>query len=702
MGVDKADFSEIKDTMVSGQPLEWRRIAIESAGYVFLIWAAIVAFNVFAFTDPAARGLAYDGLSHIPQILTHLPRNVVLLLGLFVAVAASIAPGDALLRAFRIPPRDAFDRIAFGLIAGLVVLTIVAYALAALQLLRWEVEATLLIVGAVASASSIRRWVREAPLVPDSIRVPRALSIVVWFLLAASLYVALLAAVIPEIGFDARYYHLAEAERYAQHGGFYNLVAAERIWPFALPHYQETLYAFAWVLFGAIGAKLVSWMGAVATAVALVAFSRAWFSSTVAGAMAALMVVSTPVFAWSATTANNDLAAVPIVILALHAVLTWRANGSLWALGGAGLLAGFTYGIKPFGVFTVIALGIIAAWILITRRARRNVVASELAAYAACAVLGMLPALITATWMIGDPIFPLAVNAFPSRYGSASLGATVSTAVGTSLIGSLSLTRILSLPWLMTMQSATFRDLIGPIWLTLMPVWVAVPFLARRHAGVIRPLAAFAAIVTGLAYVGGAIELRYILVALPAVALLTSYGILCVDWSRARALQVILVASLVVFSALENGLVTPLQRNAEVAGVMGQEYFNWGYLYEGVPDAAIQLQFIPMLQYANAHLDPHHDKIYDAVGLQLMNVYSEVEIFNGTYFVSPGALHEWTLESPDAYAHLRECGCTYIVVPRETLATLRPAAVWRHLRFVVETGSMNGPTTRDELLKVVD
>ena len=100
-------------------PVDWRRLAVEAAGYVFLAWAALVAINVYAFNDPAARSAAGGELSHLPQILTHLPHNVALFFALIFALAAGIAPGDAVLRLFRLPYRDAFDRIAFGTVAGL-------------------------------------------------------------------------------------------------------------------------------------------------------------------------------------------------------------------------------------------------------------------------------------------------------------------------------------------------------------------------------------------------------------------------------------------------------------------------------------------------------------------------------------------------------------------------------------------------------
>ena len=676
---------------------QWRRIAAEAAGYVFLAWAALVAINVYAFTDPAAQSLAADDLSHVPLIITHLPRNFALVLALIFTLTAAIAPGDAVLRLFRLPYRDAFDRIAFGTAAGLAVLIALAYFLAAVQLLRWQVEALLLILGFAASVVSVRRWISAVPRRRDEVRTPRALVVIFWVLLGASLYIALLAALTPEIGYDARYYHLSEAQRYAQHGGFYNLVASERMWAYALPHYQETLYAFGWVLFGAIGAKLLAWGGAVATVLALVAFSRAWFSSTAVGVLAAMILFASPVVAWSSTTASNDLAPAPLVILALHALLCWRASGSRAALCAAGVFAGITYGIKSFGGFTIVAVGVIIAVIIITRRSTLKAAVGDLAAYAGCVIFALLPALITAEWMIGDPLFPFAANLFSSRYGSSHVSLSGIAAVYNSRLNP---GNVISLPWTVTVDSARFHNMVGPIWLTMLPFFLAVPFAVRRRADVIRPLAAFAAIYCAIVVASGAIEFRYVETALPAAALVISYGVLCLDWRAARALQTVLIAYIVVFAALDNGLVARLERNA--AAVMGPPYLNWAYLYESLPDSAIQLRYAPMLQYTNAHLDPRRDKIYDGVYLQVINVYSEVPLFNGTQYDGPTGAGEWTLASADAYDRLRDAGCTYVVVSKKMLATLEHASVRQHLAFVIATPSINDSKTEDVLLKVQD
>jgi hypothetical protein len=680
-------------------PVDWRRIAVEAAGYVFLAWAALVAINVYAFGDPAARTAMSDDLSHLPQILSHVPRNLGAFFGLIFTLAACIAPGDATLRLFRLPYRDAFDRIAFGLIAGLGVLIAVAYFLAAVQLLRWEIEAALLILGFVMSAIEVPRWLKKLPRLTDEIETPRALVVTFAIVLLAALYVALLSSVEPDVGFDARWYHLAQAERYAQHGGFYNLVASERMWAYAAPHYQETLYAFQWVLFGAVGAKLIAWGGALATVLGVVAFARAWLNSTGVGVLAAMILFASPIVVWSTTTSNNDLGAVPFVILALHALLWWRATGSTACLCATGVFAGITYGIKPFGGFTVVVIGAIVAAILLLRRASRKFVVAQLAGYTGSAVLAVLPALVTAQWMIGDPFFPVGATFFPTQFGASHVNSILSL-IATAHHSYLNPVNLLSLPWAITVDSVSFRDLLGPVWLATLPLLLAVPFVARHQSSVIRILAAFVVMFCAFVIVSGAVEFRYAESVLPAVALLIAYGVLCLNWRAARALQAVIVIVIVAFAVLDNSLLRFDQRNAMTPGVMGPVYLNWAYLYDGQPESLVQLQYAPMLQYTNAHLDPRRDKIYDGVHLILMNVYSDVPMFNGSAFDSPEALGEWTLTSPDASARLREAGCTYIVVPREILPSLKHASIWRHLTFVTATPSMNGPKTEDELFKV--
>lgn len=680
--------------MAAGEPSPPRShsLGFTALAVGFVAWACVVAANVYAFGDPAARAVASLNLSHLGQILTHVPRNAPLVIGLFVTLVAAIAPGDAVLRALRLPARDWFDRLAFGAVAGLGVLIATAYALASLQALRPLVEWPLVAGGFVFSVVAIRRWIATEPAVPDAVVVPRGLTLPVWILLGAALCVCLLGALTPDVGFDARWYHLAQAQRYAQHGGFYNLVAAERIWTFALPHYQETLYAFGWAMFGHIGAKLFAWGDAIVTVLAVVAFARAWFGVTAAGALAALLVFATPVVAWSTTTANTDLAASPFVILALHATLTWQATGRLRPLLGAGLFAGLTYGIKPFGALSVVALALVIGWLSHRARAGARGVARDVGSFVAAAFLPMLPALLTAAWMIGDPFFPAAAKLFSARYGGIATTAVLSDAAATARAEHLRPDRLLALPWSLTVHAARYRALMGPIWLAAAPLWIAVPFVAKRDAGVVKPMFAYVAAFCGLMFLNGALvlETRYIETVLPIIGLLIGYLIFRFDWAQAPATRGALLVVLLVFSGLGNELVVPLERDALNGRVMGAEYFDFAYLYEGKREADVQQHYAPVLEYTDAHLDPQRDKIYDDVKLSYFNLYSRVPIFNGKASGGPARLNEWTLSSPDAYIRLTRERCTYVITSKTNVAVLMQAPVWRHLRFVAEFPSYAG------------
>lgn len=700
MGEDTISASGSGAKLGSTDAAPWRPTALAVVGFGTLIWAVFVAVYIFAFTADPYRAVAVANLAHLPQILTHLPQHAVLLLATLATLVAGIAPGDALLRAFRISARDAFDRIGFATAAGIAVLTGIAYALAAAQLLRVAVEVPILAAGVVLSAMSVRRWLREMPRVPDSVRVPRAVTVLLWLALAAALYINLLAALTPENGHDGRWYHLTEAERYAQHGGFYNLVAAERLLPYALPHYEETLYAFQWVLFGAIGSKMMAWGGAVGTVLALVAFSRVWFSCTAVGVLASAILFTTPVLAWSTTTANNDIAAIPFVVLAFHAILTWQLSGASPPLYAAGLFAGMTYGIKQFGAFTVLALGIVAAGLLIARRVRRKRVAAELAAFAAWSLLGLVPALISAAWMVGNPFYPLFTGIIPTQYGGGMVGTQTSAFIASHLVEHLSPSYLLSLPWSMTMDPVGHRDAIGPVWLAMLPLCVASLFFKVSHAHIIRPLVAFVSIFSAIVLLSGAVEARYIASALALAALLIAYCVFCLDWRAARPVQTALIASLIAFTLADNPLLFSLQRDAFGPGVMGSLNLTWPFVYEGLPDRNIQLKYAVTLEYANAHLVAGRDKIYDATKLQYFNVYSEIALFNGSLPDGPAAFNEWTLVSPDAYERLREAGCTYVVVYKSYVPTLRASKLWKHLQFVMEDASTDGPTVPEVLYKI--
>ena len=106
------------------------------------------------------------------------------------------------------------------------------------------------------------------------------LDVVLVLLIAGLLYLALLGALMPEVQFDARWYHLGSAAHYVEVGHFYNIVAATHDPAMGLNPYQEIAYTGFYALSGSHGAKVFAFWDAPLICAAMVAFARAHLNST--------------------------------------------------------------------------------------------------------------------------------------------------------------------------------------------------------------------------------------------------------------------------------------------------------------------------------------------------------------------------------------------------------------------------------------
>ena len=662
------------------------------------MWLLFIVVGVFDVSHGDVRISLEHNAAALPHILFNIPRNAVYVLTVVVTLFAGVAVGDRVLRLCRLPFVDALERIMFGLIAGNGCTILIAYAVASVGLLVPVVVWGSLIAGCAWTALAIPKWIRETPIICDRIRVSRTLVITMWIILGFGLYVCLLSALSPEVGFDARWYHLTEAKRFATHGGFYDLLASTRVWAFALPHYQESFLAFEWTIFGVFGAKLMSWADAILIVVALIAFSRTWFGTTAVGLFSAVVFFGTPVIAWSSTTGNNDLALAPLAVLGAHALLHWKRGAGSSVLIVAGLMCGIMYGIKPFGALFTVSVYVILTWCSLRVPEHRSGFIGAMAAFTGAFIVSASPAFLTAWSLTGDPFFPAATKLFTTRYGLAAAGDAADP--HTTLFARLNPFELTSLLWKIVFEPTKYRDIVNPTWLLTLPIFLATPLLAKANRDVLRISLALVTLNALMFAVIAVLEFRYASYVLTLQALVIGYGLFCSDWASFKVVQKIAVGAILLLSVLGNELLVPIFKSSATGSVMGQAYLNWSYVYGGEEEREIQMQYVPMLEYVNAHLDKKNDRIYDAASLWLFEVYSDIELFNGVDFLSPGSLGEWSLYSPNALLNLEKARCTYVALAKSKYLRLSSAPIWSHLRFVTETASIDGPTERIDLYRV--
>jgi len=654
----------------------------------FLLWALAVCAAVFDVGDPAARALVADRFARVPLIVTHVPAGITVLAGVVLFALAVLGPGLAVLRCFRVEWRDRFERLVFALAAGLIVATVVTFLVGSAGLLFKPVGWGMVAAGCALTFVETLRLVRE--LGPQRARHERKRRgwdrgrIACWAIGAALLVIAittLLGALGPEVEFDARMYHLAEAKRYAAHHGFYNIVAADRAaFQFALPQYQEFLYTDLFALFGATGAKLFAWLGGLFTAAVIVTFARVHFRSHLLGLTAALVFLGTPIVGWGMTTANNDLATAPFGILALHAFLRWLDDRRRAWIVLMGAFAGYNYGVKSTGAFTLFSLLVL----LIVAMLRRRSAAAEprrdyalLPVYCAAALIVMLPAFVRSFTLTGNPVYPYLGALFPLTPSAVEWNYVASR----TFHRALSAGAALALPWTITVDPYHFRNLIGPVWLIALPVWIALAWVARKTQPAIPWIVGFTVLWCAPLWLTGNVEARYAQIPFALVAVLIAYAMTAAaPWTMfgGALLRAVFGAVVVACLVMDSWFLLPLQRHSAENGVMGNQFVAWNYLYEGAPEGAVQ--GAPDLQYINAHLGPN-DKVYDASLLGQLNLYSDVDLYNG-YGTVRAVLGRWSLVSPDALDRLRAGHITYVDVWAHEVPILRRAPLWPHLHQV--------------------
>ena len=293
----------------------------------------------------------------------------------------------------RQPALDALRRLALGLL----VLANTFLLLAALHLLQRTLLQAL--VGALAVTGAVqagRAWRARVKAPGEPTRGP--LVVVASLVLALTGAVAVLAAHMPDYGWDAFTYHLALPERYL----FENRIVVAPLFPHtAFPLSIEMLYGLVLAADPGPAAKLLH--AELGGLVAATVWAMAGRHARRAAVLALLVLLADPLFHWELGVAYTDLGAAAFAILALASLQEWRESGSPVAFRLCAVLAGacvstrYTAGAVPLAVLA-------ALWI--APGAWRGKVRHSL-------VLGALATAVLAPWLVrnavitGNPIAPV-------------------------------------------------------------------------------------------------------------------------------------------------------------------------------------------------------------------------------------------------------------------------------------------------------
>ena len=662
---------------------------------VALAWAVVATAQAFTGTPSGGGWSSVRAQLHwVPTILTSVPRNLGTFLVVSCVVVAMGLPGTLLLRLARVHWHDRFEHAVFAIAAGLagwvpVLLLVGTYV----GLSRLEVAVT---TGVYIALPALKVLPPLMARIADDTRglmnraVKRAKARFRWLdallvvVLLALLYMALLGALIPEVQFDARWYHLGSAAHYVEVGHFYNIVAATHDPALGLNPYQEVGYTGFFALAGAHASKAFAFLDLPLICAAIIAFARVHFDSTRLGLLAAIAFVSVPIASWSAATASNDLPVALYTLIAVHAVFCWLEDpGGKWGYAYLGIaMAAFTWGVKAFGLLTLaLCVVIVLATVAARAQMRNRAVGKRLLVMGAIVIIVCAPWWIRVGAMTGNPVFPLAYQYLPSDYWNQFAAAGQNhfnrhVSLATLPVG---LPQTL---WNTVTDPVPYQVIAGPLFLVGVPLTLLLAGCTRRR---LRP----SFVLLGLFllgwwigwYIGGFSTSRYLVAIAPLTCLWMAIGIADAyrhpRFGRALPMVTLVVMAAICLSTIQP--LTTLQRGSVAPGVEGSIPYDWNYLYKGEPEADVQLNALPMVAYIDAHLDPHTTKVYDAATLYSTYEYLLPEMYDGTTYGSPPAMHQWTIYDPDALAQIRANGITHLVIPVAAIDTLRLTALWPHL-----------------------
>jgi 4-amino-4-deoxy-L-arabinose transferase-like glycosyltransferase len=656
-----------------------------------LSWTVLCVSRAYTPDPSAAWPTIRSSLSWLGTAFTHVPRNTGTFLMVVLVTLAMVGPGVLILRLFGVRSLEAWEKLVVGICVGLAGwVPLVLFVGWAIGLTRTDILVpTLLYLSptVVFGFKGFGRLLNSGGVRHRDVRPLPWVNILLVAVGICVLYLALLGALLPEVSYDARWYHLGSAVHYAEVGHFYNIVASTHDPAMGLNPYQEITYTGFVAMIGVHAAKIFAFVDFALIFVAIIIFARAHLRSARIGIFAALAFICIPVASWSATTASNDLPVALYTLLAVHGLLHWMSDPRKWGwLYVAGALAAFSWGVKAFGLFTLVLVFVTAIVVMLTSAdlRRRDSILKF-------AVLMLVSALTCAPWWIrsgaatGNPIFPLANGVFHSQYWNVYAGKA--QAIGARQVTILGIPVGLALAlWTTVTDPVPFRTLVGPFFLVALPVSALLAICTRtRVPREVVFLGAFVVLWAAGWYMSGVTDSRYLLGIAPVACLLVSW---CVAQAFAHprftlVLPAVSMSILVALSLSTLQPLVPLERTTSTSVVNGQAFYDWQYLFRGAAEGTVQLDNLPLARYVNAHLNHRTTKIYDdGAGLNSAYMYYDVEFYNGWGYGSPGVMHQWYLSSPNAYTILRQHGVNYLAEPSTGLRGLRELPVARHLQLV--------------------
>jgi len=233
--------------------------------------------------------------------------------------------------------------------------------------------------------------------------------IILLVLFIALVFVNMIGAMVPELAFDALWYHLTIPKIYlSNHSIFY--IPGNLLYYSAMPRLGEMLYILPLASYGEILAKIVHLSFGLFTSLAIYKLSRKYFEKTVS-ILAVVIFYSNLVVSWQSTTAYVDLIRSFFELIALWGFINWWETKNKQWLVESGVILGLAVSTKIIAVFSLLIFSILIIFKnkSLSKKSIREIL-----------ILNLTALVIVAPWFIfayiytGNPVFPILTNLTPS------------------------------------------------------------------------------------------------------------------------------------------------------------------------------------------------------------------------------------------------------------------------------------------------
>jgi hypothetical protein len=491
---------------VNGSKVRWLLVVVG-----VMLWVLVVYPAYYVVHKPLSEANLRAVASVSADLLTWLAM-----------LAVATALGSRLTR--RLAYHSLLERLTLSAGLGLVIFSLLTFALGLAGLLYRWLFWVLLVAGGLAlwkEFLEIGRALRET-------RLPQLRGRWSFFLglfVAATLLLALTAALLPPTEWDSLVYHLVGPDRYLQ---AHRLTFDFDNYYLFFPSFVEMLFTAGMALKGDVVPRLLHFGYLLLTLGALGAFAARFWQRSL-GLLAAALFLSIPTAVQIASWSYVDLALTFYSVAALYSLLVWlypkqiQSRSSGW-LVLAGAFAGASLAIKYTGGVTLLILGAVLLWSLLRRR-----VSIRRALLGGLIVVGLALA-VAAPWYVknaivaGNPIYPLV-------WGGREWN-DIDTRWLLGIGQEMSILDLLLVPWTLTVLgtqgTVAYDATFSPLFLVLLPLLLIVPRRARGLGALVLAAAIgylFWIMSSAAAYGTFVLQGRLLLPIFAALSLLCAYAL---------------------------------------------------------------------------------------------------------------------------------------------------------------------------------